>query len=180
MRIVVWVLVAVAVLLGAIPCAAKDNKLTIYGGYCYFSPLSSETREVTDKSWPQIAAGRFENKKPAEWKLTYDAASFRHNGDVETMLIPVTIGIQKRIGGPRHDGILPYVALRTGAYYGKIKDEDRDISESRIGLNANAAIGMVYREDFLLEARYDFFGGKLHGLRMDGVSLLVGFKLLQF
>jgi hypothetical protein len=172
-------ILAVLIFLSAIPSSARD-KISIYAGYTYFTPAASSTRDAFGGAWPQPALGRLETKKPDKWALTYDAASFRHDGDHDALLVPVTIGVQHRIGGSRTDNLQPYVALRAGPYYGKIEDDDRGISESRIGLNANIGVGVVIQQRYLLEARYDHFGGRLDGFRLDGFSILAGVKLLDF
>jgi hypothetical protein len=168
---------AVLACFGATPCAARE-KITLYGGYCYFFPAASATSDALGSAWPQLTVGRLEKKKPDNWAATYDLASFRRNAHYDAMLIPVTVGVQRRLGPQRTDEIQPYLALRAGPYYGQVKPDGGD-SDTRIGLNANAAVGVVIRERYLVEARYDHFGGRVGGFRLDGFSILAGVKLLD-
>jgi len=170
---------AVLIFLSTIPCSARD-KISIYGGYIYFTPAASATRDAFGGAWPQPTLGRLETEKPDKWALTYDAASFRHEGDYDAQLIPVTVGVQHRLGSSRTDDFQPYVALRAGPYYGKIEEDDADVSQSYIGLNANVGVGVVIQQRYLLEARYDHFGGRPEGFRLDGFSILAGVKLFDF
>jgi hypothetical protein len=172
-------MLAVLICFSAIPGAARD-KISIYAGYTYFTPAASATRDAFGGAWPKPTLGRLETKKPGKRTLTYDITSFQHDGDYDALLVPVTVGVQRRIGSSGGDKVQPYLALRTGPYYGKIEDDDRGISESYVGLNVNAGVGVVIRKRYLLEARYDYFGGRPEGFRLDGFSLMGGVKLFEF
>jgi len=171
--------VVVLVFCFAIPCSAKD-KFSVYGGYSYFMPTSTTTRDAFGSAWPQLTVGRLEKEKPEKWTATYDLASFRRSGDYDALLIPITVGVQRQIGKPGTNDIQPYVALRAGPYYGKVDNDDLGVSEERIGLNANAAVGIVIQKNYLLEARYDYFNGRMDGFRLDGFSIVAGVKLFDF
>jgi hypothetical protein len=172
-------ILALLVFFSAIPCSARD-KISIYAGYTYFTPAASSTRDAFGGAWPKPTLGRLETKKTNKWTLTYDAASFQHEGDYDALLVPVTIGVQHRLGGSNTDAVQPYVALRAGPYYGKVEDDDADISQSYVNLNANVGVGVVIQKRYLIEARYDHFGGRPEGFRLDGFSILAGVKLFDF
>jgi hypothetical protein len=178
MRNILGILAAL-IFLSAIPCSARD-KISIYAGYTYFTPAAASTRDAFGGAWPKPTLGRLETKKPDKWTLTYDAASFQHEGDYTALLVPVTVGVQRRLSRSATDNLQPYVALRAGPYYGKIEDDDGDVSQSYINLNANIGVGVVIQKRYLIEARYDHFGGRPEGFRLDGFSILAGVKLFDF
>jgi hypothetical protein len=162
----------------ASPCLARE-KISIYVGYSYYFPTASSTQDAFGHAWPQLTAGRFERRKPERWGPTYDLASFRRDDSYRADLFPLTAGIQRAIGSHDSRDVQPYVALRAGPYYGRVKAEAAGVSETRIGLNANASLGVVIQERYFVEGRYDHFG-HLAGYNLDGFSLCAGVRVLDF
>jgi hypothetical protein len=170
-------LMAVLVIAGTTPCAARE-KTSIYVGYSYFFPTASSTGDAFGNAWPQLTAGRLETDRPERWVGTFDVASFRRNDSYRADLFPLTLGVQRGIGAHGTEDVQPYMALRAGPYYGRVKSEAAGIDETRIGLNANAALGVVIRERYFVEGRYDHFG-RIAGFSLDGFSITAGVKLLE-
>ena len=178
MRNVLGVL-TVLLLAGAGPGAARE-KIPIYIGYCYYRPTASSTTDAFGHAWPQPTLGRLETKRSDLWKMTYDLASFRSNDGNEAGLYALTFGLQRGLGSLaiRTKPVQPYVAIRTGPYYGKVKSHALGFSESRIGLNINAAVGVLIDKRYFLEGRYDHFG-RVGGFDLDGFSISAGVKVLS-
>jgi hypothetical protein len=176
MRNIIGVLAAL-LLAGVTPCAARE-KTSIYAGYSYYFPTASSTQDAFGNAWPQLTMGRLETEKPDRWAGTFDLASFRRDDSCQAMLFPLTVGVQRRIGARDTEATQPYLAVRAGPYYGKVEADRLGISETRIGLDANAAVGVVTQERYLLEGRYDHFG-RIAGFDLDGFSICAGVKLLD-
>jgi len=179
MRNVLGVLLVLVVLvvLGATPCAARE-KIPIYVGGSLFFPTASSTRDAFGGTWPQLTVGRLETERPDKWKATFDLALFRRDDAYEARLMPLTVGVQRGIGTNSTKAVQPYVALRAGPYYGRVEAEALGISETRIGINANAAVGVVIQERYFVEGRYDYFG-RVAGFDLGGFSISAGVRVFD-
>jgi hypothetical protein len=176
MRNIFWVLAGL-VLFGAAPCDARE-KLPIYIGYCNFFPTATATRDTFGKAWPQITVGKLEKKRADKWALTYDLASFRRGGDNQATLVALTMGAEHKIGSLSTETLQPYVALRAGPYYARLKADEQGVNATHIGINANAAVGVLIKERFFLEGRYDVFD-RVAGFSLNGASITAGMRILD-
>ncbi len=179
MRSVLGVLVVLVVVVsvGATPCAARE-KIPIYIGGSLFFPTASSTQDAFGGTWPQLSVGWLDTEKPNKWEFTFDLSSFKCDDEYEARLIPLTIGVQHGIGSDGTKSVQPYVALRAGPYYGSVEAEALGISETRIGLNANAAVGVVIDKRYFVEGRYDHFG-RVAGFDLGGFSVSAGVRVFD-
>jgi hypothetical protein len=179
MRRVLGVLVVLVVLVGvgAAPCAARE-KIPIYVGGSLFFPTASSTRDAFGGTWPQLSVGWLDTEKPNKWEATFDLSSFKCDDEYEARLIPLTVGVQRGIGSDSTKALQPYVALRAGPYYGRVEAEALGIGETRIGINANAAVGVVIHERYFVEGRYDYFG-RVAGFDVGGFSISAGVRVFD-
>lgn len=141
-----------------------------------FYPLSSDTRDRLDDSLTRITVTSFETEKPTHWRFTAEASKFSFNGPTDVDVFAVSLGMEKGLSQSRN--VQPYVALRAGPYWGSIEDPGRGVDESKTGLHANAALGLVFSRRFYLEGRYDLYSS-LGGLDLDGLSITAGVKLFD-
>lgn len=176
MRNIFYVL-AVLVFVGATQCEARE-KIPIYIGYCYFFPTAASTRDTFGKAWPQITVGKLEKKRADKWATTYDLASFRRGGENKATLVALTMGAEHSIGSLSTETLQPYVALRAGPYYGRLKADELGVNATHIGINANAAFGVVIKERYFLEGRYDLFE-RMAGFNLSGFSISTGMRILD-
>jgi len=167
----------VLVVVGATPCAARE-KIPVSIGCSFFFPTASSTRGAFGGTWPQLSVGRLETERPNKWKATFDLASFKRDDAYEARLIPLTVGVQRGIGSDSTKAVQPYVALRAGPYYGRVEAEALGISETRIGINANAAVGVVLQERYFVEGRYDYLG-RVAGFDLGGFSISAGVRVFD-
>jgi hypothetical protein len=155
--------------------AAADKKLSIALAYSAFRPSSATARDIYGSPWTGLSIAPFTRHRSDQWRPTFDVTFYHHDHLGEVRLIPVTFGVQRAFGGS--GTAIPYVAVRAGPYYGWVKSPlgERD---SRIGLGANAAIGVTIKQRFFVEARYDYFG-RISGSRFDGLSLTTGVRVFD-
>lgn len=175
MKRVVLVLVVLAVV-GVSPCFARE-KVPLYLGLGVFTPTSSETRAEFGKTWPQFTVGRLETEYPDKWVGTWDLTSIRRSSDADAWMLAFTVGVRRGIGAYRTDELEPYAAVRVGPYYGTV-DPDKGSSDSKVGLNANASLGVLIQKRYFVEGRYDQFG-KIGGFNLNGLSIWAGVKILD-
>jgi hypothetical protein len=91
-------------------------------------------------------------------------------------LLPLTFGVTRAFG--QDTNMRPYAALRAGPYWGSVNSPILGINKSRVGIDANAAVGLLFRNGFYVEARYDYLS-QLEGLNFNGFFLSAGIKLFD-
>ena len=160
-----------------IPCGALANgRIPIGLKVGSYFPASGKTRELFGHVWPIVSLSPMRLGKPERWSFAADITVYdqRHHGN-RALLVPISFGIARefRIS----EDTRPYVAVRTGPYYGSV-DGKPTAHGSAWGWNANAAVGVSFNERFYLEMRYDWFS-KIEGLDVSGLQLLAGFKLFE-
>jgi hypothetical protein len=162
------------------PAPEKSEKRTITLGASFdlFRPFSSTTRDRFGDTWIGIGGGFFDRRQPTHWAFSFDL-DFRGHDDIgEATLIPLTFGAVRGLGAKTKAGWQPFVALRVGPYYGKVEGDRLPTEDETLGLNANAALGIIYRERYALSLRYDFFS-HFAGTDFSGLSLRASVRVLQ-
>lgn len=170
--------VVVLFLLTAVSAAAHARRepIPIAVSYGVFLPSDSTTETVFGDSWPRLSIGVFDPQMAPEWRRTADFTAYMHEEDGEAKLYSLSFGAERRLSTK---GLTqPYVALRAGPYYGKVEVPALSIDESKIGLNANASLGVIYKERVFLEARYDKFS-RIAGFDFDGFTFWGGVRLFD-
>lgn len=139
-------------------------------------PTNSRTSDDFGGSWTRVGLTSFDPVKPDDWKLTVEGSAYRLNGEGRVRIYPITAGVIR--GWNLNERTQTYVAFRTGPYWGSFDNDTLGISEDKIGLNANAAFGVVFKKKIYTEVRYDFFS-KIGGYKFDGVSVSIGLHLFD-
>jgi hypothetical protein len=145
--------------------------------YSPFLPGDADARSDFGPIWGSIGIGLFRPERPTEWAFDWDLTVLSKSGASEALLIPVTVGVQRGLG--KNPDLQPYVALRAGPYYGSVEDNLKGPDDTKIGANANLSAGLVVKQRYLVEARYDWFSS-LAGNNLSGFTLTVGVKVFEF
>ncbi len=155
--------------------SAERQKLSVAVTYGLFRPASSATRRTFGDTWGGLSVAPFRHHRKDGWRPIFDLAVYQHERQGRATLVPLTVGAERSIGDGR--SVQPYVALRVGPYYGRVRSAlgERD---SGLGFDANASLGVTFRERFFVEARYDYFT-RFAGSRFDGLSVSAGVRLFD-
>jgi hypothetical protein len=162
-------------LAGGAVSADETKKLSIAVSYSVFRPSSGATRDTFGSTWSGIGIAPFTRQRSERWRPTFDVTLYSHDDVGRATLVPVTFGVQKAFGSS--GTAIPYASVRVGPYYGRVRDALGERT-THIGFDANAAVGVTFKERFFLEARYDYFS-RIAGTRFDGVSLTVGVRVFD-
>lgn len=155
---------------------AKADTYQVGMTYGTFSPSKSNVRENFGKSWSRFSIGRVDTTKPLKWQPSLDIATFYDDGPGTARLYAITWGYERALVPDK--SVQPYSAIRVGPYYGDITAAGGNPSGNGFGLNANAALGVAFNQQFFIEARYDFFS-RMAGFNFDGLTLSAGVKLFD-
>ena len=158
----------------AVGGTAHAEKITIAATYGSFFPVSSATKNEFSSSFSRFSFTTFEPSKPTRNRIIFEVGNYDLNGDTQVKLLPITVGIEKGMKVRR--SLQPYTVLRAGPYYGRIRQLGATKTDTKVGLNASASLGVVFKKSFYAEARYDYFS-RFAGFSFDGLSLSVGVKL---
>ena len=156
--------------------AQREDPVSIAASLGVYMPTSSDTRDRFDDAWVRFGLRAFEPAKPEKWRFGFDAGILDTDGPTEALLIPITAGFERGFG--QDTDRRPYVAIRAGTYYGSVEEPARDIDETKWGLNVNASAGIVFKQRFFVEMRYDVFSD-IAGISFDGLSAIVGIRLFD-
>lgn len=177
MRVVKYSVVFVILL--SVVCGAaiaEKRKTSIALSIGAFYPQSSATSNTFGDSWSRISLKAFDNTKPDEWIFNPEIGSYRLSGGPSAHLYPLTLGFERALNNSSK--AQPYVTLRAGPYYGRVTNDAIGLRESKLGLNANAAFGVVFARQFYVEARYDYFS-RIAGFDFKGFSVSAGVRLFD-
>ncbi|MDO8587507.1 MAG: outer membrane beta-barrel protein [Armatimonadota bacterium] len=156
---------------------AKDDTKTPVGvAYQVFLPSNSTTKDVFGDSWNGFGLQVITPQEEDRWTPMVTLGMFQSSGDGDATLYALNVGLERGLSGS--DKARPYVILKAGPYYGTVDVPSQGIDENKVGLNANATVGILFNERFYLEARYDYFS-KLAGFNFNGFTLAVGVKLFD-
>lgn len=156
---------------------SEKDRIHISVNYYTFIPSDGETRTNFGKVWSSFGIGRFRPERPKEWAFDWDVTFWAQDGASEVLLIPLTVGVQR--GLSQNPDRQSYLAARVGPYYGKVEDNLKGPDDSKFGVNANLALGMVINQRYVVEARYDWFT-KIAGNDLNGLTLTAGVKVFDF
>jgi hypothetical protein len=163
------------IVIAAGPAVAEKSELTFAVGGGVFMPTDSVTKNKFDDRWTRVSFTTFEPDKPNKWRFISEGGSYSLDGGTsDVSLIPLSFGFERGFG--ENNNVRPYVVLRAGPYYGKVRDTAQSIDEKHIGLNSNLSLGLVFSRRYYLEARYDYFS-ELAGYDFSGFSVYAGMKL---
>ena len=155
----------------------KKKRICVEVSYAAFIPSDGDTRSNFDEVWSSIGVGRFIPERPNHWAFDWDVTWLDEQGVSDADLIPLTAGVQRGLG--IHRDRQPYVTVRVGPYYGDVDHNTKGPDATKIGLNANASLGVILKQKYFLEARYDLFS-RLAGNNFNGFTFTGGVKVLEF
>jgi len=156
----------------------KKDRIHVQVSYSVFLPRADETKRNFGNLWASFGVGRFrEQRQNEEWAFDWDVTVLSETGVSEALLIPMTAGVERRLGINRDRQ--PYVAVRVGPYYGEVDDNTMGPDDSKIGFNANVSAGVIVKRKYFLEARYDWFGS-VAGNNFNGFTFTGGVKVFDF
>ncbi|HET6645094.1 MAG TPA: outer membrane beta-barrel protein [Fimbriimonadales bacterium] len=142
-----------------------------------FMPSKELIRDVFGDSWFRIGLSPLSFQTPGNWRFTFDLGYLhRSEGGDDVTLVPLTFGMTKSFGSDPK--MLPYVAARIGPYWGDVDSITFGVHESKVGFNANVAVGVSFDRRFYLEARYDHYS-EMNDLDFSGFSIAAGIRLFD-
>jgi hypothetical protein len=174
-----WValLIVVLMLTACVAALADEGKTPLALTYQIYSPTSSRTGDVFGSSWRGFGVDFLRPQHTEKWEKLVSFNSLSSDSIGDARLYAINYGIHKGIG-TENKKAQPYVTLRVGPYHGDISVPALAIDESKWGYNANAAVGVLFNERFVLEARYDYYSS-IGGFSFDGLTLSAGIKLFS-
>ena len=169
----------VALAMGVVVKAEEDAYFGPQVGLFY--PQSTVLKNALGDSWFSFGASRVRVMDLEQHKLAHDwqAISKRDNGS-SIFILTGSIGWVMPIAKPG-SSTEPYFALRGGLAYMDYAVDTPGGRESgkRIGMNANAALGMLVSKRLNVEARYDVWSGQ-SGLNFNGLTLSARYGIVRF
>lgn len=146
-----------------------------------FMPIDGDLRDALGSQWlsfglSNVKTGQARNRMMG---FNYNVTSNSRDGN-KAFLLTGSYGLVQPLGDA-YSSTRPYFAIRGGLTYMDYSlDVDNDrVSAKRIGINANAELGVVISERLTLSARYDIFSAA-DGLSFNGLSLNLKYGLARF
>jgi hypothetical protein len=155
----------------------EGKRIHVSVEYSPFLPGDADARSNFGTVWGSFGIGLFRPERPEEWAFDWDLTVLSQSDASDVLLIPLTVGAQRGFG--KDPDLQPYVALRAGPYYGSVEDSPKGPGDTKIGASANVSAGLVVKQRYLLEARYDWFS-RLAGNDLSGFTLTLGVKVFEF
>jgi hypothetical protein len=158
--------------------AHKRHVIPLAISVSLYRPFSGTTRDRFGDTWFGISGGILSRRYSTRWRFTFEA-EYRNSEDVgEATLIPVTFGVAHALGKESKAGLLPFVTLRAGPYYGKVEGDRLPDEDETVGFNTNVAVGVLYRGRYSLSVRYDYFS-RFAGTNFDGLTVRAAVRVLD-
>jgi hypothetical protein len=154
-----------------------------------FFPTSGKLRDALGNTWISLGAGstRFVQGDGRKFAWDWETMSQSKSGS-KVFMGSVSYGLVSPFTAPKPYSISqggtafqPYYALRAGGSYidYAVNINGGRTSGKRLGLNANAELGVMFGDRLKVAARYDFFPSH-DGLNFSGLSLTARYGLLRF
>jgi hypothetical protein len=156
-----------------------------------YLPTSGKLRDALGDRWVSFGAGFLRQQEQPSRRMSWDweAVSQSKNGS-KVFMAAVSYGYNIPFGSQgqlpnmiqtERATFQPYAALRAGGSYidFAVNTDGKRESGKRVGLNANAELGVLVGDRLKLSARYDFFPTH-NGLDFSGVTLSVRYGLFRF
>ena len=142
-----------------------------------YNPVNSRVKDIFGDSWLRIGLHPLPTDLPEHWRIAFDGSYYSMSrGNDKVKLIPITVGVLRGFG--QDEKMRSYVALRAGPYYGDLNAPSIGVDKTGFGLNANATYGMIWKERFVLEGRYEFMD-KFGGLDFSAFSISAAIRILN-
>jgi len=183
-------LLPVAVLASlAVPALAQSQDRWFGPEVGIFYPTSAKLRDALGSSWVSLGAGATSLNQRQGRKMGWDWETVSQSKDGSKVFMgSVSYGLVMPLSGlpdvglsRRISGMQPYWALRAGGSYidYAVNVPGGRSSGKRMGLNANAELGVLIGDRLKVSARYDYFP-EHDGLNFSGITLSARYGLLRF
>lgn len=163
----------------ALPAAAQRNGTPFGISLGAYFPTDQFIRDSFGSTWFSIGIQplKFDQGRLISTDL---AITTRTGSGNKVALVRPTIGFSKAFGDAEASS-RPYAAIRVGPMYAdySITRGAQRFSHKRIGLTGNAEIGMLFRSQLSVSARYDVMS-RFDGFNFNGFSLNVSYKIGSF
>ena len=146
-----------------------------------FMPQDQALRDALGDQWFSFGASRIRAFRPNEGKLAFDWTGVGQSRNGSTVFIFTgSFGYVVPFTSPG-SSTRPYAALRVGAAYMDyaVDTSGGRVSDKRLGMNANAALGVNFSDRFNIEVRYDLWS-EFDGLSFNGMTLAARIGLFKF
>ncbi len=159
------------------PDAATDQKKkrTVFAlSAGLYMPVNGQVKDIYGDNFLRLGIRPLPTNAPKGWRFAYDVnwiSLESING--KATIIPITAGVLRRFG---KNDVKSYAALNVGPYYGNVKVPALGIDKTGWGWDANATLGVVFKERFCLEARYDLMN-KFAGLDFDSLTISAAIRI---
>lgn len=142
-----------------------------------FNPTSGAVQDTFGSNLTRFGLRPFLTEVPERWRFMFDLSYYgMSNGDDSATLIPITAGFMK--GLTQHKDMLTYVALNMGPYYARVDAPSIGVNKTGWGLNTNATVGVIFRQRWSLEGRYEFMN-EFAGFDFSAFSISVGLRMFD-
>ena len=142
-----------------------------------YRPTSAKVQDTFGSNWTRLGIRPFLTEVPDRWRFMFDLAYYAmDDGTDRATLIPITAGFMKGIS--QRKDMLTYSALTLGPFYGNIDAPSVGVNKTGWGLNANATLGIVFKQRWSLEARYEFMND-FGGFDFSAFSIAAGLRLFD-
>jgi hypothetical protein len=149
----------------------EGNQFALAINFSAFYLSDSDTVDLFGNPWTGIGLVQVDTDTSRKWRSVYDLSIIGHKATGKVRLYALTYGVGKVMDG--NDQVRPYVAFRVGPYIGDVEVDPLGIDRTNLGLNANAALGVVLYKRVFLEARYDYYS-EFGGFNFNGFSATAG------
>jgi hypothetical protein len=154
-----------------------------------YIPTSSKLRDALGNTWVSLGAGSTSIQQTEGRKFAWDWETVSQSksgskvfmGSVSYGLVMPLTGAAPYALSRNNSNVQPYWAVRAGASYidYAVNVSGGRTSGKRVGLNANAELGVLIGDRLKVSARYDYFP-EHDGLNFSGVTLSARYGLLRF
>jgi hypothetical protein len=164
-----------------VPTAARAQDGYFGPQVGFFFPASKVLRDELGESWLSFGISKVRNFERNQSDIAYDfnAISQSRNGS-RVFILSGSIGWVAPLAAA-DESTQPYAALRGGlAYFDFAVDTPSGRkTDSGVGINANAALGVTFSGRFNIEARYDVWNSQ-QGISFNGLTLAARLGLARF
>ncbi|HUV03721.1 MAG TPA: outer membrane beta-barrel protein [Armatimonadota bacterium] len=142
-----------------------------------YNPTNSLVRDVFGKNWFRFGIRPMPTELPERWRVMFDVSYYAmSNEDDDVTIIPVSVGLIRGFG--KSEKRRAYGAVNVGPYYCNLNAPSMGLDKTGWGLGANATVGVMFRNRWSIEARYELMD-KFEGLDFSAFTISAAYKLFE-
>jgi len=146
-----------------------------------YNPINSQVRDVFGDNWVRFGIRPLPKDLPDRWRPSFDASYYSMSNDRllftdRATIVPITAGFLR--GSSKARKTQTYVGVHAGPYYCDVHAPSVGVDKRGWGLNANASVGVIFRDRWSVEARYEFMN-EFEGLDFSAFSISASFKIFS-